>query len=162
VAAISKTITVAPVLERAAMSFEIEAEGLDLGDFIISPRLRIFNDEKANFEGQFLPCEISEYRLTGPDDIDLMIHDVRFLNGARFVACGHNATRSAKWERLVYRLRQGSKRMEDGTWITELNMAKLTGNDWSKRFMASIEDLNKGSISKFPGMHIDINFTRNH
>jgi len=143
-------VTEPPVLEVILPKLEMEADvpedGIVLGSLTIGPMIREFRQVRFLFDGEAQSALTSEYPVTGPGGFRILVHDLRFDGGDRHFNCGLNETGKPFWERIVYRLRQGAKRIvDDGTWVMDLRQAQLTRGDWSNRFSVSKTALEEGA-----------------
>jgi superfamily I DNA/RNA helicase len=128
-------------------------EGIVLGDVVLGKAAREFNDLAVLFGGEDnepVSVLVTEYPVTGPRGLSLMIHVKRSLGGRGQITCGENHTTDPKWQRLVNRLRQSIYDVpgECGdSFFMELEQARFQpgGNGWSGRYKPTFTELDEGA-----------------
>jgi superfamily I DNA/RNA helicase len=131
----------------------VPLEGIPVGPLTLGTLEREFGDFRPPFgQTDFVDATIREYALVGPDDLRLLVHDVRLEGHERYVTCGQNETPDKVWNRLVDRLRLGIKTLENGDLVMELRQARFTTGKWSNRFRATRGQLETGAGFDVPDL----------
>jgi len=142
---VPKPQNVAPQISPEIQLREIDSDGLHLGEITILPGGEVFHAVKPRNDREMEACQIRPYRLSGPEGLELVLHDIVFASEERLVTCGENLTLLPKWQRIVHRLKMGAKRLEDGTWMMELRQAQTNDRGWATRSSVSLGELHAGS-----------------
>jgi hypothetical protein len=141
--------------------FKVPLEGIPIGPLTLGTLEREFKDYRPPFgQTDLVEAVIREYAVVGPDDLRLLIHDVRLEGHERYVTCGRNDTGEKVWNRLVDRLRLGIKTLGNGNRVMELRQARFTTGKWSNRFGATRDQLETGAGLDVPDLLHDLGALR--
>ena len=139
----------------------VPLEGIPVGPLTLGTLEREFKDYRPPFgQTDLVEAVIREYTVVGPDDLRLLIHDVRLEGHERYITCGRNDTDNKVWTRLVDRLRLGVKVLGNGDLVMELRQARFTTGKWSNRFRATREQLETGASFDVPDLLHDLGALR--
>jgi superfamily I DNA/RNA helicase len=131
--------------EEPKVQNALEIEYMEMGGFRLSLHVRTFQMSISDFNGTEQDATVCEYRLEGPNGIDLSLWDAKLNNMERHIFCGSRHSSPERWDNLVRRLRIGVRRLPNCEWMMALKQNRVMRNGWCNRYGTSQQQLDQGS-----------------
>lgn len=99
----------------------------------------------TGFDGTLSDAISRRWNVETNRGLKFIVSLIHMENGERQVYCSTSETWSGPWPRIVGRLRQGIRTLNEETLVMDLRQARLKANDWSNRFKANESQLDEGA-----------------